>query len=156
MALTGEHLRDKLSAAKVFGELDSAYSVRAMVAPYAMPPSYFRPISDCPFSGVFTLSFVGRLSDAQRKTALAAALGRSRQRATELAEAAGTSLGQPRNVSCEIGVLSIIEQSIILGQSNAITQFPRMDESETSAPTPNLPEFTVRVNGDFTLLPKSP
>jgi len=152
IALAGESLRAKLAAAHVFGE-ENPWCVDSNVVPNYLPPgvigsTYFRVVKDG-----FALSFVGKLSDEQRKTAMAAAMAEARRRAKELAEIAGGRIGDLCSVSSHISNGATFEPP--LSPSSVIITGPQASHSEVVSQSPDLPEFTVEVSLAYRLLGKT-
>jgi len=152
IALAGESLREKLVAAHVFGE-DNPWRVVSIPVPNYVPSGVASPTYARFADGGFTLSFVGVLSDVQRKAALAVAMAQARQRAAELAEIAGGRIDE----------LSFAENdtnhSISVGSpytpTTDMVSFPRSNRSEMVSPSPDLPECTVRITLSYRLLAKT-
>jgi uncharacterized protein YggE len=163
MALAGESLREKLAAARVFGDdnpwcLD-AYSVPSFTyrSPGQAAPTYARVVKNG-----FTLSFVGALSDTDRKMALAAAMTAARRNADELAEIAGGRIGDLCSLSNCVSNGSTFEPPVISSSvPSRIPSFvripvPQANQSEVVSQSPDLPEFSVQVFLNYRLLNKNP
>ncbi len=156
IALAGESLREKLIAARVFGEVNPPYPIvpgMTTPSPYCTP-SYPAPTYARIGNGGFTLFFVGTLGDAQRKTALAAAVSKAQQRAAELAEIAGGRIGDLCSASSDISHAMTTDPSF--APSYTVISFPRADQAEVVSQSPNLPECTVQTILNYRLLSKNP
>jgi hypothetical protein len=156
IALAHESLRAKLAAAGVFGASNPGGPVPT--SPYYSSPSSpygsSRYIAST-FDGGFTLSFVARLSDAQRKGAIAAAIAKAKDRGSELAEAAGGRLGKIWSVTSDVNN-ELTGMATVLGPTTGTVVFPRTNDTEAASPTPDLPEFTVRVSVNYVLVRPTP
>jgi hypothetical protein len=140
IALEGESLRSKLENAHVFGIRGPSYR----------PTAYSYPTNA---ESEFSLSFVGVLTDGQRKRATTVAMSNARQRAAELAQIAGMDLAE----TCSVA--SIISQSSVRGGpvvalSPCSTSIPVFDQSEVVSQSPDLPEITVHVTVSCPVLSK--
>ena len=151
IALAGESLRERLIAARVFGEANPSYPVVTGATP-SLPfygPSSAYPAPTYPrTSNGFTLFFVGTLGDAQRKTAMAAAVSKARQRAAELAEIAGGRIGDLCSASSDT--------DSPFAPSYTVISFPRADQAEVVSQSPDLPELTVQTTLNYRFLSKTP
>ncbi len=104
IALTGESIRAKLADSHILGADNPSSPVVTTVLP-SYGYNYPTPATGIirgPCGSWFKLSFVGHISDAQRKAATAAAMRKARQRAAELAEVAGMRLGEEGSISSEV------------------------------------------------------
>ncbi len=113
---------------------------------YAPPGYYTAPYSVA--NGGFSLSFVGTLSDARRKAALAAAVAKARQHATELAEVAGGRIGDLWSAVSDTnhtGGCDVMRAEPFIA-TTGMEMFPRADQAEVASQSPDLPEFTVHVH----------
>ena len=157
IALAGDAIREKLIAARVFGDPDSGSMVPMLSPPTTYPPA---PVDQpAPYfsfpTGGFTLSYVGTLDDAHRKAAFAAATAKARQRAAELAEAAGCGVGPVGSTMADINN-EMMNHSTVLGPMSSVIVSPRNAENEIVSQSPELPEFTVCVTINFAPAPKNP
>jgi uncharacterized protein YggE len=105
------------------------------------------------FWPVYNVSFVARLSDAQRKSATAAAAAKARRRADELVEAAGVRLGNGYTISSEILFVGP-ESTATWGAVGAVyTGITPQDPSEFVNPSPVTQLLTVRVSIAYSTSP---
>ncbi|MGO9114762.1 MAG: SIMPL domain-containing protein [Thermoguttaceae bacterium] len=157
IALARESLREKLTAAHVFGESNPWCMVptgTTAPAPNYMPQAYSSPTYARLANVGFTLYFVGTLSEPQRKAAMTVAMTKAQQRAAELAETAGGRLGDLCSASSDINQGMLIEPPF--PSVSGMTLFPRADQSEVVSQSPDLPEFTVRITLNYRLSCKNP
>jgi hypothetical protein len=145
IALAGESLRAKLENAHVFGTRGPVYR----------PTAYAYALTADTADSQFILSFVGVLSDSQRKAATSAAMTKARRRTAELAEIAGVGLADACSIS------SIVSQPLVrvgpvVVSSPCNTLIPVPDQSEVVSLSADLPEVTVTVTINCPVVSKSP
>jgi hypothetical protein len=148
IALVGESLREKLIAANLFGPpcinqaaIYPTPSLSPILSPY--PPLAL------PFNAAsFRLFYVGTAGVAERKTAMAAAFARAKNRGIELAEAAGCSLGRISNASRDVNgdTVQVISSEV------PNLSYSRTTDTESTSPTPDLPEIVIRLSVNYTIV----
>jgi uncharacterized protein YggE len=120
--------------------------------PLNMPVPYYAPPTQSCTSAAGPFVYVAKLSDSERKKALAEAFEQAKRQAAELAEAAGSGLGSIASLDRESGPY-IVDLPTYNSPGYSFPTAVGSDQNEAVAASPDALAFAVRVRVSFHLLP---